>query len=67
MTENTNIVKKWAQNMLSDANSALAYLSQVNSTSGYLPKAMTSIAEIKGCCEAIIATMEVTESSTGVK
>lgn len=62
MTDNTNIVKKWASNMLSDANYAISCLNQLSSTSVSVQKAMGAIGEIKGCCEAIIATMEGTES-----
>lgn len=51
---NTNLVKKWAENMLSDCNSAISALSGPNRD---YTKAIQFMGEIKGTCETIIACM----------
>ena len=57
--ENTNLVKKWAQNMLMDCNTAINALNNP-SNRDYL-KALQYMSEIKGTCEAIIACMDATD------
>ena len=56
MQEKSNVVKKWAENMLNYADMAIDELDNCGYASGQT--ASVYIGSIKGCCEAIIAAME---------
>lgn len=61
MSDNTNVVKQWAKNMLEDADNAIKAIDSFNNVTTTLSKARSYMSEVKGCCEAIIAAMGATE------
>lgn len=58
-SDNTNQVKKWVENMLSDCNNAIIALSGSNKD---YTKAIQYMGKVKGSCETIIACMNGTQS-----
>lgn len=56
MSENTNLVKTWAENIKADAECALKSLESSTKYEGIV-NAISHLSEIKGSCEAIIAAV----------
>lgn len=57
MSENTNLVKTWAENIKADAETAVKELTGKDFDYGSRQKVLASVCEIKGACEAIIAAV----------
>lgn len=62
MSENTNLVKTWAENIKADAETAVKELTGKDFDYGSRQKVLASVCEIKGACEAIIAAVSNPEN-----
>lgn len=58
MSENTNLVKRWAENIKADAETAMQELLKNSFTYDNQRRVLAAVSEIKGSCEAIISAMD---------
>lgn len=58
MSENTNLVKRWAENIKADADTAIQELMKNSFTYDNQRRVLAAVSEIKGSCEAIISAMD---------
>lgn len=58
MSENTNLVKRWAENIKADADTAIQELLKNSFTYDNQRRVLAAVSEIKGSCEAIISAMD---------